>query len=95
MAWRKVRSSTAPSETATTTRAASLAAELNAETEHEAEIEEGGKSQYDVLADDELIFSKQQEGRFPEHSEIRALLAEWPHCYEGRREHAEKETPER
>jgi predicted Rdx family selenoprotein len=47
---------------------------LNAETEHEAEIEEGAKGQYDVLADGELIFSKQHEGRFPEHSEIRALL---------------------
>jgi predicted Rdx family selenoprotein len=47
---------------------------LNAETEHEAQIEEGEKSQYDVLADGELIFSKQQEGRFPEHDEIRAAL---------------------
>jgi predicted Rdx family selenoprotein len=47
---------------------------LNAETEHEAQIEEGAKSQYDVVADGELIFSKQQEGRFPEHSEIRGLL---------------------
>jgi predicted Rdx family selenoprotein len=55
-------------------RAASLAAELSDETEHDAEIEEGGKGQYDILADGELIFSKQQEGRFPEHAEIRALL---------------------
>jgi predicted Rdx family selenoprotein len=47
---------------------------LNDETEHEAEIEEGAKSQYDVLADGEIIFSKQQEGRFPEHADIRALL---------------------
>jgi predicted Rdx family selenoprotein len=47
---------------------------LNAETEHEAEIEEGERAQFDVLADGDLIFSKQQEGRFPEHAEIRALL---------------------
>jgi predicted Rdx family selenoprotein len=47
---------------------------LNDQTEHEAEIEEGGKGQFDVLADEALIFSKQQEGRFPEHAEIRALL---------------------
>jgi predicted Rdx family selenoprotein len=47
---------------------------LNAETEHEAEIEEGAKGQYDVLADGELVFSKQSEGRFPEHSEIKGLL---------------------
>jgi len=48
---------------------------LNDETEHEAEIEEGGKGQFDVLADEALVFSKQREGRFPEHAEIRELLA--------------------
>jgi selT/selW/selH-like putative selenoprotein len=47
---------------------------LNAETKHEAEIEEGGKGQFDVLSDGELIFSKQQEGRFPEHSELLGML---------------------
>jgi selT/selW/selH-like putative selenoprotein len=47
---------------------------LQAETEHDAEIEAGGNGQFDVLADGTLIFSKQQEGRFPEHSEIRELL---------------------
>jgi len=47
---------------------------LNEQTEQEAEIEAGGNGQFDVLADDTLIFSKQQEGRFPEHSEIRELL---------------------
>jgi len=41
---------------------------------HEASIEEGTKGQYDVLADGELIFSKQNEGRFPEGAEIRAAL---------------------
>ena len=55
-------------------RAASLAAELNAETEHEAAAEEGTKGQYDVLADGELIFSKQDKGRFPDGAEIRVLL---------------------
>jgi predicted Rdx family selenoprotein len=48
---------------------------LNAETDHEAEIEEGSKSQFDVFEDGELVFSKQKEGRFPEHPEIRELLA--------------------
>ena len=34
----------------------------------------GEKSQFDVLADGKLIFSKQREGRFPEDDEIiRAL----------------------
>ncbi len=40
-----------------------------------ASIAEGQKSQYDVLADGELVFSKQREGRFPEDDEIVALLA--------------------
>ena len=48
---------------------------MNAETKHEAEIEEGAKSQYDVLADGELIFSKQRESRFPDYAEIRELLS--------------------
>jgi predicted Rdx family selenoprotein len=34
----------------------------------------GETSQFDVVADGKLIFSKQKEGRFPEHDEIiRAL----------------------
>ena len=36
---------------------------------------EGQQSQYDVLADGELVFSKQREGRFPEDDEILALLS--------------------
>ena len=36
----------------------------------------GEKSQFDVVVDDRLIFSKQQQGRFPEHAEILALLSE-------------------
>jgi selT/selW/selH-like putative selenoprotein len=47
---------------------------LNDETEHEAEIEEGGKGQFDVLVDGEVVFSKQETGRFPEHAEVRVLL---------------------
>jgi len=48
-------------------------AELNG-TEHTAEMAEGEKSQYDVLADGELVFSKQREGRFPELHEILSAL---------------------
>jgi predicted Rdx family selenoprotein len=47
---------------------------LNAETEHEAEIEAGGKGQFDVVADGEVLFSKQAEGRFPQPDEVRSLL---------------------
>jgi predicted Rdx family selenoprotein len=39
-----------------------------------ATIVEGLKSQFDVLADGELLFSKQQQGRFPEEDEILALV---------------------
>ncbi|HMH41734.1 MAG TPA: Rdx family protein [Gaiellaceae bacterium] len=47
---------------------------MNESTPHEAEAVSGKKSQYDVVADGKLIFSKQREGRFPEHDEIiRAL----------------------
>ena len=36
---------------------------------------EGGNSQFDVLADGELVFSKQREGRFPGEDEVLGLLA--------------------
>jgi predicted Rdx family selenoprotein len=42
---------------------------------HEAEAREGEHSQFDVLADGELVFSKQRAGRFPELDEIRAAVA--------------------
>jgi hypothetical protein len=35
----------------------------------------GEKSQYDVIADGQLVFSKQQQRRFPEPSEILEALA--------------------
>ena len=39
-----------------------------------ASIVEGAKSQFDVLAGGDLVFSKQREGRFPEEDEILAAL---------------------
>lgn len=48
-------------------------AELNA-LGHVAEMAEGEKSQFDVLADGELVYSKQQTGTFPELPELVALL---------------------
>jgi len=56
-------------------RAASLAAELK-EQGFDAEAIEGAKSQYDVVADGSLVFSKQQQGRFPEPAEILGALAQ-------------------
>jgi predicted Rdx family selenoprotein len=41
---------------------------------HTAVAEEGAKSQFDVLADGELVFSKQQEGRFPEPGDVLTRL---------------------
>jgi hypothetical protein len=47
---------------------------LNASTAYEAEAVSGEKSQFDVIADGKLVFSKQKIGRFPEQDEIiRAL----------------------
>jgi selT/selW/selH-like putative selenoprotein len=47
---------------------------LNAKTSHEAVAVSGEKGQFDVVADGRLIFSKDQEDRFPEQEEIiRAL----------------------
>jgi len=40
-----------------------------------ASVVEGAQSQFDVIADGELVFSKQREGRFPEEAEVVALLA--------------------
>ena len=41
---------------------------------HEATATPGGKGQFDVFVDDELVFSKQTVGRFPEHDEILSRL---------------------
>jgi hypothetical protein len=60
------RSTTARPDPATTN---GLAAEG-----FDAEAIPGGKGQYDVLADGEAAFSKQELGRFPEDGEVLALL---------------------
>lgn len=38
-------------------------------------MQAGANAQFDVIADGETVFSKQQAGRFPEPGEIAALLA--------------------
>ena len=43
---------------------------------HDASATEGEHSQFDVLADGDLVFSKLREGRFPEEDEIVAALAD-------------------
>ena len=37
---------------------------------HSADAIPGGKGQFDVVVDDELVFSKHAVGRFPEEHEI-------------------------
>jgi Rdx family protein len=54
-------------------RAASLAAELNGNG-FDATIHEGENSQFDVIADGKLVFSKQQAGRHAEPGEVLGLL---------------------
>jgi predicted Rdx family selenoprotein len=39
-----------------------------------ATVVEGAKSQFDVLSDGELVYSKQRVGRFPEEEEIVVAL---------------------
>lgn len=56
-------------------RAASLVAEIESRTGHAATMTPGGKGQFDVLVDGTLLFSKHEEGRFPEPDEILARLA--------------------
>ena len=51
----------------------SLAEDLS-EQGHAARAVEGAKSQFDVVVDGALVFSKQAEHRFPEHDEILAAL---------------------
>ena len=48
-------------------------AEING-TAHTAEMIAGAASQFDVFVTDELVFSKQREGRWPELVEILAAL---------------------
>jgi predicted Rdx family selenoprotein len=43
---------------------------------HDAAAIPGAKSQFDVVSDGELVFSKQAAGRFPEDHEIVRALAE-------------------
>jgi hypothetical protein len=42
---------------------------------HDSRAIAGQKSQYDIVADGKLVFSKQAEGRFPEEDEVLSLLS--------------------
>jgi selT/selW/selH-like putative selenoprotein len=51
----------------------SLATELNSQG-HDAQAVSGKNGQFDVVVDGALVFSKKDEGRFPEQDEITAKL---------------------
>lgn len=40
----------------------------------DAAVTPGAKSQFDVLANGRIVFSKQAKGRFPEDGEVLSLL---------------------
>jgi hypothetical protein len=42
---------------------------------HDAGIAEGEKSQFDVVANGETVFSKRRAGRFPDEGEVLALVS--------------------
>ena len=52
----------------------SLAQELESHG-HDAHAVEGARSQYDVVVDGRVVFSKEREHRFPEDGEILAVLS--------------------
>ena len=52
----------------------SLAGELGSHG-HDARPVEGARSQFDVVADGTLVFSKQREHRYPELDEILVALS--------------------
>jgi predicted Rdx family selenoprotein len=37
-------------------------------------VTSGGKGQFDVVAEGSLVFSKHEQGRFPEDGEVRSAL---------------------
>ena len=51
-------------------RAESLAAEIQKKYGVDAELIQGVKGIFDVYVDDKLVFSRHQEGRFPEPQDI-------------------------
>ena len=48
---------------------------MNRAGHHAAEAVVGEQSQFNVVADGRLLFSKQEQGRFPDEAEILAGLA--------------------
>ena len=57
-------------------RAASLAAQIKRATGLDASLQSGQSGQFDVIADGKLIFSRFDNGLFPEEEDIVKILTE-------------------
>ncbi|MEE2963580.1 MAG: Rdx family protein [Acidobacteriota bacterium] len=55
-------------------KASSLAASIKDAVGVDAEVVVGSRGQFDVVADGDIVFSKQAEERFPEPNEIITAL---------------------
>lgn len=55
-------------------KATGLAAEVSDKLGLEVELVKGHRGIFDVVADGEVVFSKYDKGRFPEHPEVLAAL---------------------
>jgi len=55
-------------------KASSLAADLKQEMDLQSELVEKSGGVFEVYLDDELVFSKNELGRFPNDGEVLALL---------------------
>ena len=53
-----------------------MAAEVESHFSVVPELIKSSGGKFEVIADDQLIFSKQNEGRFPENAEVLALIGE-------------------
>jgi len=53
-----------------------LSAHLEAKFGAQVELERASNGMFEIFADEELVFSKIQQGRFPTHKEIDRLLSE-------------------
>ncbi|MBM42694.1 MAG: hypothetical protein CL483_12300 [Acidobacteria bacterium] len=59
-------------------KASSLAASIHQALGIDVDVMVGARGQFDVVADEALVFSKQQEQRFPEADEIIDALRSLP-----------------
>ncbi len=53
-----------------------MSAHLQAKFGAEVELERASNGMFEVFADEDLVFSKLQQGRFPTHKELDQLLSE-------------------